>query len=185
MHPFIQRFAGLVLIRGIFFLLLGIFALCWPGITFGILIILFGLYMMVDGIVHIITSISVIKQDKDWWVTLLRGIFGLLLGVITLMAPVATAIVLTWYIAAWLLMVGILEIIVAIRLRKKIQGEGWYIFNGIIALIAAIVLMIHPLSSAVTLTFMAGVFGIVMGVYLIGIYIRLRRRHSREHLQAR
>jgi uncharacterized membrane protein HdeD (DUF308 family) len=137
--------------------------------------------MIVDGIIHIVTSISVIKQDKDWWVTLLRGIFGLLLGVITLMAPIVTAVVLTWYIAAWLLMVGILEIIVAIRLRKKIQGEGWYIFYGIIALIAAIILMIHPLSSALTLIFMAGIYAIVMGVYLIGAYIRLRSRHSREH----
>jgi uncharacterized membrane protein HdeD (DUF308 family) len=182
MHPFLLRFSGLVLWRGIIFLLLGLLALCWPGMTFGFLIILLGFYMVVDGIVHIITSFSVIKQDKDWWVTLLRGIFGLLLGVLILMAPVATAIVLTWYLAAWLLMVGILEIIVAIRLRKKIQGEGWYIFNGIIALIAAIILMIHPLSSAVTLTLLAGIFAIVMGIYLIGVYIRLRRRHSKEHL---
>ena len=178
MQPFIPRFAGLLLWRGIFAILLGLCILLWPGMSLSLILLFFGGYLVADGIIHIYTSLSHLRTDKEWGLHLFRGIVSLLLGALTLLAPFITAVALVWYVAAWLLVMGILEIVVAIRLRKRIQGEGWYILAGVLSVVAAVIFMVDPLASAYTFTLILGCYAIIIGVTLVGAYIRIQRRHS-------
>ena len=82
-------------------------------------------------------------------------------------APGVTAIVLLFYIAAWSLTTGILEIVGAIRLRKEIKGEVWWILSGIVSILFALLLMIFPGTGI--LVWLLGVYAIVFGVLLIAI----------------
>ena len=60
-----------------------------------------------------------------------EGLLGIGIGVTTFFAPGLTAVGLLFYIAAWSLATGILEIVGVISLRKEIQGEVRWIFSGV------------------------------------------------------
>ena len=60
---------------------------------------------------------------------LLVGIIGIVAGIVTFMSA-AHRVLLLYLIAAWHILRGVFEIIVAVRLRKEITGEGWLILGG-------------------------------------------------------
>jgi uncharacterized membrane protein HdeD (DUF308 family) len=107
-------------------------------------VILFGIFALIDGIFSIITAISMQETMEDWWVLLLRGLAGVGIGLITYLAPGVTAFVLILYIAVWSLITGVLELVVAIRLRKVVQGEFWLILSGIASTAFAFLLLARP-----------------------------------------
>jgi uncharacterized membrane protein HdeD (DUF308 family) len=149
-----------------------VFAL--PAITVPALIIVFGIYAFVDGIFLLVKSIGSWKARDDWWLLLFEGLLGIGIGVITFFAPGVTAIVLLFYIAAWSLTTGILEIVGAIRLRKEIQGEVWWILSGIVSILFAVFLMIFPGAGILGLIWLLGVYAFVFGIFLIALGIRVR-----------
>jgi uncharacterized membrane protein HdeD (DUF308 family) len=178
MQPFAPRFAQMLLWRGISCILFGLIALFWPGISLSILLLVFGGYLLADGIINVVSSISHVKHDRDWWVHLLRGVFSIVLGAVTLFAPFVTAVVLIWYVATWLIVIGLFEIIAAIRLRTKVKGEGWYIFSGILSILIGALFLINPVSSALSLVWILGIYSLVAGIAFLVAYSRIHKRHS-------
>jgi uncharacterized membrane protein HdeD (DUF308 family) len=90
-----------LVIRGIVGILLGIVAFIWPGVTLGALILLFGAYAFLDGIVNIAGAVRAAGADERWGVLLLEGIIGILAAMATIFWPAITALVLVYIIAAW------------------------------------------------------------------------------------
>jgi uncharacterized membrane protein HdeD (DUF308 family) len=86
-----------------------------------------------------------------------------------------TAMVIIYVIAFQSIFGGILEIIVAIRERKEIEGEGWLILAGVVSIIFGIVLMMAPMLAAAVFMQVFGVFAIIFGVALIVQSFRLRK----------
>lgn len=112
---------------------------------------------------------SSISQTKvPWWVILIQGIALLVLGFLFLTAPAATLVSVIWILGLYWLIGGIMDI-VSIFINKT--AWGWKLFSGIIGIVAGVLIMNHPLWSAVlvpsTLIIIFGVMGIVIGV--IGI----------------
>ncbi len=167
------------MVRGIFAILFGILAYAWPGITLATLIIFFGAYVLIDGILLVIKTIGNWGERDDRWLLLLEGLLGIGIGVITFVAPGITAIVLIFYIGAWSLATGVLEIAAAIRLRKEIQGEGWMILSGIASIVFAILVMFFPGAGAFGLLWLIAAYAKIFGVMLIILWIKLRGHHSR------
>ena len=75
---------------------------------------------------------------------MLEGLLGIGIAIITLFAPRVTAVALLFYIATWTLPMGVLEIVVAIRLRKEIEGEFWLFFTGLVSVVFAVLLLLFP-----------------------------------------
>lgn len=164
------------LLRGITALLIGLLALFAPGVTFTSLVIFLGAFMFIDGILSIIAGISARKRVREWGWYIVSGLFGILIGVITFINPFATAVALVYMAALWAVVVGIVEIVIAFRLRKEITGEGWYIAGGILTIIFGILIMTNPGAGALTLTMVFGIYAVIAAVMLISLGIRLRRR---------
>jgi len=174
MVEILARYWWAFIARGVLAVVLGVLVFAWPAITIAALIIVFGVYIFVDGIFLIIKAIGGWKSRDDRWLLLLEGLLGIGIGVITFFAPGVTAISLLFFIAAWSLTTGILEIVGAIRLRKEIQGEVWWILSGIASVLFAVLLMIFPGAGILTLTWLLGIYAIVFGVLLIALGIRVR-----------
>jgi uncharacterized membrane protein HdeD (DUF308 family) len=113
-----------VVLRGVFAILFGVLAWTLPGVTLGALVLLWGAYAFVDGILALVAAFSG-AAGRPWWVLALEGIVGLGAAAATVLYPGITAIVLLYLIAAWAMVTGIFEIAAAIRLRKEIEGEFW------------------------------------------------------------
>jgi uncharacterized membrane protein HdeD (DUF308 family) len=169
-------------VRGIFAILFGILAYAWPGITLATLIIFFGAYVLIDGILLAIKTIGKWGERDDRWLLLLEGLLGIGTGVITFVAPGITAVALIFFIAAWSLATGVLEIAAAIRLRKEIQGEGWMILSGIASIVFAVLVMFFPGAGALGLLWLIAAYAIIFGVMLVILGIKLRGNRPRSKI---
>ena len=174
MVEILARYWWAFIARGVLAVVLGVLVFAWPAITIAALIIVFGVYIFVDGIFLIIKAIGGWKSRDDRWLLLLEGLLGIGIGVITFFAPGVTAVGLLFYIAAWSLTTGILEIVGAIRLRKEIKGEVLWILSGIVSILFAVFLMIFPGAGILGLIWLLGVYAFVFGVFLIALGIRIR-----------
>ena len=134
----------ILLLRGVLAILFGIAAYAWPGMTLATLVTLFGAFAFVDGIFDVFHAFSGRKEDERWWVLLLEGLLGIAFGVFTFQAPEITATVLILYIAFWAMATGVLRIILAVRLRKEIEGEWWMALAGLAGIVFGVLMVARP-----------------------------------------
>jgi uncharacterized membrane protein HdeD (DUF308 family) len=164
----------MLLIRGILAILFGILAYTQPGMTLAVLISLFGAFALVSGAFAMWNAIVARKESPHWWVVLLEGLVGVLVGFITLRSPGLTALALVFYIGAWAILSGIFEIIAAIRLRKEIEGEWMLIVAGIASVLFGLALVARPGAGALGMLWLIASFAIIFGLILIMLAFKVR-----------
>jgi uncharacterized membrane protein HdeD (DUF308 family) len=164
----------LVLLRGIVSVLFGIVAFIWPGLTLFTLVLFYGAFALVDGVIALASAFGKERAAPTWWLILV-GIAGIGAGVITFLWPGLTAIVLVIFIGAWALVHGIFEIIGAIRLRKEIDNEWWLILAGIVSVLFGLLVLAAPGAGALGLIWAIAAYAIIFGILLIGLSLRLRK----------
>ncbi|MEV5571835.1 HdeD family acid-resistance protein [Spirillospora sp. NPDC052269] len=170
-----------LLVRGVFAILFGVLALFWPGITVWALTILFGVYALVDGVTALAGAFSGVEGESRGWLAV-AGVCGILLGLMAFIWPGVTALVLLLLIASWALIVGVLEIIGAIRLRAQLDDVWLLALAGAVSVLFGLVLFIWPVSGAIAVAWLIGLFAIVMGAVMVGAAFRLRKLG--EHINA-
>ena len=171
----LKRHWWVPVIRGIAAILFGVIAFAYPGLTVALLVLLFGAWVLVDGVFRVIGAIGHRASDKEWGFDLIIGIVGIIIGFLTFHAPAITALALIIYIAAWALMIGATEIALAIKLRREIKGEWFLILMGLVSIIFAVMLLWNPLPGALALVWLIGSYAIVFGILGIILGFRLRR----------
>ena len=101
---------------------------------------------------------------EPWWLVLLEGIALVILGLMLLTDPAATTVVLIQFLGIYWLVKGIFELVSMFIDHRQ---WGWKLFSGILGIIAGILILQHPLWSALlvpaTLVWLLGFFGIIMG----------------------
>jgi uncharacterized membrane protein HdeD (DUF308 family) len=170
----LKRHWWVPVLRGIAAIIFGTMAFVYPGLTVAVLVLLFGAWVLVDGIFRVVGAIGHRSSDPDWGWQLVIGILGIIIGFLTFRSPAITALALVIYIAAWALMIGVSEIVVAIKLRHEIKGEWFLILMGVVSILFAIMLLWNPLPGALALVWLIGSYAIVFGVLGIIFGFRLR-----------
>jgi len=156
-----------VLLRGLAAIAFGILTWIMPGISLTALVFLFAIYCLADGVLAVWTAVDGRELDESWWVLLLEGLLGIGVGIITLAAPGITALALLFYIAAWAIGMGLLEIVAAIRLRKQIDGEWALILRGLISIALGVLLMVRPGAGALAAVWLIATCAVAYGVLLV------------------
>jgi uncharacterized membrane protein HdeD (DUF308 family) len=177
MATLLARNAWLLVARGIFAVIFGLVALFWPGITLTALVLLFGIYALMDGIFAIAAAITGADPQARWWMLVLEGLAGIVVAAITFMWPGITALALLYLIAAWSIITGVLEIFAAVRLRKEIQGEWILVLSGIVSVLFGAYIAFLPGLGALAVVWLIGSFAIFFGVLMIALGWRLRKLH--------
>jgi uncharacterized membrane protein HdeD (DUF308 family) len=172
-----------VLLRGLVGILFGIITFFAPGITLAALVLVFGAYAFVDGVLTLMSAIRRRSTTDRWWILVLEGIAGILVGIATLFVPGITALVLLYLIAAWALVTGILELAAAIRLRKVITNEWLLALGGVVSIILGVLLITEPGPGALALVIWIGAYAFVFGALLVGLSLRLRTLGTPRHRQ--
>jgi uncharacterized membrane protein HdeD (DUF308 family) len=161
----------LVVLRGVVAVLFGVVAIAWPEITVLSLAILFGVYTLLDGVTAIAMGIG---QGSDRRYLIALGVLGVVAGLISLIWPQITVVVLLVVIAVWAIVAGVTQIAAAIRLRKVIRNEWFLALSGVIALVLGLLLIVQPAEGAIALVIAIATFAVVWGVTLIVFGFRLR-----------
>ena len=165
----------LLLLRGIAAVAFGILAIVWPGITLLALAYLFAAYALVDGVFALGAAIFGHSGSMmpRWWLAVV-GVIGILAGLMAFAWPGLTALLLLLLIATWAIIIGAMEIVGAVYLRKEIEREWWLIISGVLSIIFGVILFVQPGSGALALIWVIGIYAILAGGSLIGLAYRLR-----------
>ncbi|WP_312528639.1 HdeD family acid-resistance protein [Paracoccus sp. (in: a-proteobacteria)] len=164
-----------LLIRGIAAIIFGLVALFWPGLTAYALLLTFGIFALVDGVMAIIVGFRRKGSDDRWWSWLIDGVLSILIGLMAIFWPVATAIALIIWIAAWAIVVGVMRIIAAIRLRHEIEGEWAMGLSGLLMVLWGVLLFAMPASGILSLTWLFGIFTLMVGIVMIIFAFRVKK----------
>ena len=167
----------LLALRGLLAVVFGLVALIWSQATLRALVLLFGAFVLVDGVFNVTSAIARERQGAPVWWIIVQGLIGILIGVVTFIWPRITALALLYLIAGWALITGVIEIGAAIQLRKELQGEWLLGLGGLLSVGFGILMVIWPASGAMALVWMVGIYAILFGVILIGLGFRLRNWH--------
>ncbi|MDD2694517.1 MAG: HdeD family acid-resistance protein [Anaerolineales bacterium] len=162
-------------LRGLIAILFGVVTLAWPRLTLAMLVFWFGAYVFLDGVFGVIYAVRTSKQKARWWVYLLEGLAGIAVGVLTFLLPGMTALVLLYFIAAWIIITGFLRIIAAVRLRQVIRGEWLLILSGILAVLYGLLLFAFPAAGSVAIVWLIAAYAIIFGILLLLLALRLRQ----------
>src|SRR5204863_6943268 len=133
----------------------------WPGLTVTALLLLFGVFVLVDGFAHLVAAFRV-REGRGWQI--FEGLAGVAAGIITLVWPDITALTLLYVIGAWAVIMGVLRIVVAVGLRKEIPNEWLLITSGALSVIFGIILFVAPVSGALAITWLIGFFALFGGI---------------------
>lgn len=166
----------LLALRGLCAVLFGILAFIWPGITLLGMVFMFGAYALVNGILSFVVAARSPRGYPRFGSLIFEGILSVLAGVIAFVVPGITALALLALVAAWAIITGIMEIVMAVRLRKVIHNEWLLILAGLASLAFGVLLLLRPAPGMLVLIWWIGGFALVFGVLLIALAFRLRKR---------
>jgi uncharacterized membrane protein HdeD (DUF308 family) len=173
----LARYWWLILLRGIAAIIFGVLAFIWPGITLVTLVLFWGAFTLVDGILALVHAIMGGNVASRWWLALI-GVLGIIVGLLTFLMPGVTALVLLVFIAAWAIVLGVFQIVGAIRLRKEIDNEWTLGLSGALSVLFGIVLLIAPGAGALALIWMIGAYAIVFGVLMVMAALKLKKHQT-------
>jgi len=162
-------------LRGVIAVLFGVAAIIWPAIALQVIVLLFGIFALVDGLLGIIIGVTIRREVYHWWTWLLEGVAGIVTGVLVLLWPAITTAVLIVLIAVWGLVTGILEIAAAIYLRTIIKGEWLLVLDGILSILLGSFLVLFPVLGAQVLVYLIGAYAILFGILLFVLALQLRK----------
>ncbi len=172
---FLERNWWVLLVRGIAAIVFGIAAFAWPAPTIAILVMLFGAYVLVDGVFGVVEAIRYRNRMDRWWVWLLEGALGIVVGALMLFMPGVTAYFLLMFIAFWAIFGGILRIVAAIQLRRAISGEWLLGLGGALSILFGVLLIAMPGAGILSLLWLIAIWAVLLGVVFIFLGLRLRK----------
>lgn len=175
---------GWVVLRGVVAVLFGVMAVASPGITLAALVIAWGAYALADGIFALVAAWQVRDEGRPFWALIVVGLLGIAAGVVTFMWPGMTALALLMFIAAWAFVMGIFQIVAAIRLRKVIEGEWLLGLSGVVSVLFGALMAMYPGAGALAMLAVIAGYAIVFGVLLIVLGFRLKSLGTRTHAHA-
>ena len=170
----------LVLLRGILAILFGIAVLAWPKATVVVFVALFAIFSLLDGILDIVLGVQA-RGERGRWLIFLQGALAIIAGIIALVWPSITAVVLLWLVALWAIFSGVMEIAGSLELRRLAQPRWWWhSVAGVLAIVlGAILLFGNPVRGILAILWAVGVLAIASGIALV-IAALISRRSINE-----
>jgi len=110
---------GWKLTGGVIDVIFAIILLSNPGITAAILPFILGFWILVYGIMLFGGSFKAKKEgDDNWWLSLLGGMLTIVIGYFIMSDLFAGAVAITMWLGLGLLIVGIINVVVSLKMRK-------------------------------------------------------------------
>jgi len=149
---------------GVLTLGLGAVVLIWPGDSIVVASAVFGVYLLVAGIAQAIAAFAVDMSTATRILYFISGALSVVLGYFAFRDFNNGAAV--WMMAIWIGVGFIFQGVTATALAidvPALPARGWYIFVGILTVIAGVVTLVWPISSIAVLAIVAGAWLVVIG----------------------
>jgi uncharacterized membrane protein HdeD (DUF308 family) len=164
--------SGAFMIRGVIAILIGLAALLFPGPTLAGLLGVFAAYAVIDGAFAIWGG--VMGTGNHHLLLVLGGIAAIAVGLLTVISPGTTALVLVLWIGIMCIARGAAEIGAAYTLRKVVRNAALVGLLGVVSIIFGLYLVVLPGDGVLTLLWLIGIYAIFAGVMYLAIGFRGR-----------
>lgn len=148
------------LVRGLLLVLLGLLLMVQPLGTLDRLIVLFAVFLVLDGVVVAVQGL--VNRDQigwRWW--LVQGGVDVVFAVIIVVWPSATALVLFYLLVVWTLVLGVAAIAGSVALvRNRDLGWPWLLTIGLLSTLFGFLLVTRSQDGQAALELVTVVFGI-------------------------
>ena len=159
--------------RGLIAIALGLLVWFRPGISLSVFIVLFGLWALIDGIVTCWLAIED-RPQQSWGWMLLDGLIGIVIGLLALARPKATALAILLLIGIWAVARGILEIVVAISLRRELKGEWRLLIAGVLSIVFGAIVVSRPGTGLIAILWLVGFYAVLYGLMLVSLAFKAK-----------
>lgn len=172
---FLARWWWAYILRGVIAIGFGVLALLSPTWGLAVLVALFGLWALLEGVTSFMTGLRSRRSSRNWWLDLLEGVASIAAGILALLFPGFAFEILLLLIGLWAIVIGVFQVYLAIRLRDEIEGELWLGLAGLAAILFGVATLLFPAGSALSIVWLIAAFAIAFGALLVVMGWRLRR----------
>ena len=169
-----------LILLGVLSIIVGIIALAWPSATILALVILFAVWAFTDSVLQF-TRMAGSAGAGPAIGHLLLALLDIAAGIVALVWPAPTALVLVLVVAIWAFVGGFFEIFAAFQAGETAGTRVLFILGGLVSILFGIVLFARPGVGAVTLALLFGLFALIYGVAQIVFGIELHHTGRTLH----
>lgn len=154
---------------------LGIMIVGWPEATLKVVAVLFGAWLLLHGVVRIVQAITGTARDGAERAILgVVGVFFVVSGVIALRNLLGTLALMITLVGLMWLIGGIMELISAFG-GPRGGDRMWHVVLGGLSIVAALVVLVWPDLSLITLVYVTGAWLIITGLIQVALVLWARR----------
>jgi uncharacterized membrane protein HdeD (DUF308 family) len=177
MEQVLNNFRTMFLFRGLAAIAFGIIALVWPKLTLYVLVLLFGIFAIISGIIAVAASLQN-RGEHGWGLLLFEGILWVLVGVVALVFPGIAALAFLYLLAAWAIITGILELIAPLSFPMSLGRAVVTLLVGVVSVVFGVLIATRPASGLLAVVWLIGLYAIVVGVLYLVAYFESRSQIS-------
>ena len=160
--------------RGVLALLFGAAIALWRIPVFDAVIISFGTYAIVDGMLAIGSALLGARPRVAGWPIALEGVVSVILGTLAFVWPILPRRVIA-IVAVWGVLTGICEVVAAVRLPRPLAAHWLLATGGASSIFLALVVLALPRASSDRVALALGAYAIVFGIVVLAASLRFRR----------
>lgn len=164
----------LLLLQGVVSVIFGILMLIRPGATLAVLIAILGWFVLINGVISIISAIGSAADHRPWGWRFAGGILGVLVGLIILRWPGETALTVLLFVGYWAILVGLMELVGSVADHAMLPHAWLVALEGVVTILFGIAMVVWPVPGLLTLALLIGIYAIVHGLLYCGLAFQVR-----------
>jgi uncharacterized membrane protein HdeD (DUF308 family) len=165
-------------VGGIASVLFGVLAFLNPGLALFVLSMFFAASILVDGAFHAVGALQ--HREKDgWWVMLLMGLLGLLVGGYALLNPPVSMVALIYLVAIQAILLGVFLVMLGYKVRKATTREWILYAAGVLSVLFGILVIKNPLAGGISIVYVIACWAVVIGSLRILFGMKIKNLKGR------
>jgi len=161
------------LVSGLASVSFGVLALVRPGIALFVLATFFAVDILVDGVSSVVGAVQ--NRERDgWWLLLLLGLVGTLVGAYVLMNPPLSLLVFLYTVAFQAVAAGVLLVALGWKIRQRSTKEWILYVTGALSILFGLSMFVTPIAGSLSVVLFVAVWSIVTGALRIVFAFRVR-----------
>ncbi len=149
----------------ILMIITAILLICKPSAFLTLVIVLFGIGTVIEGLAHIINYIFLSKEEKIYSYEILEGIFSIIAGILILAWKERVISIFPLLVSFWIMMKSLVRIQFAFQL-KYLEEKNWVVvlILGVLSFLLGLLIFFNPWQTVLTITVLAGIMLLISEV---------------------